>query len=117
MQKTLKFSNLKLYDAFNVGKSVWSIAYENIVVSLKKNKNLLVGSGYVVYQHKKENKISVLLASHNMDEVKRLCNSVLMMKGGTIVDSGTPDNLIAKHGRKNLEDTFLKIARSKNELE
>ena len=57
--------------------------------------------------YKKENKISVLLASHNMDEVKRLCGSVLMMKGGPIVDSGTPDHLIRKHGRKNLEEVFL----------
>ena len=64
--------------------------------------------------YKKEKKISVLLASHNMDEVKRLCNSVLMMKGGTIVDSGTPDNLITKHGRKNLEEVFLELARNKN---
>ena len=46
--------------------------------------------------YKKENKISVLLASHNMDEVKRLCSSVLMMKGGIIVDRGTPDHLIKK---------------------
>ena len=66
--------------------------------------------------YKKEKKISVLLASHNMDEVKRLCNSVLMMKGGAIVDSGTPDNLIAKHGRKNLEEVFLELARNKNEF-
>jgi ABC-2 type transport system ATP-binding protein len=66
--------------------------------------------------YKKENKISVLLASHNMDEVKRLCNSVLMMKRGTIVDSGTPDNLIAKHGRKNLEEVFLELVRNKNEF-
>ena len=66
--------------------------------------------------YKKEKKISVLLASHNMDEVKRLCNSVLMMKDGTIVDSGTPDNLIAKHGRKNLEEVFLELARNKNEF-
>ena len=66
--------------------------------------------------YKKEKKISVLLASHNMDEVKRLCNSILMMKGGTIVDSGTPDNLIAKHGRKNLEEVFLELARNKNEF-
>ncbi|MDC3342428.1 ABC transporter ATP-binding protein [Candidatus Pelagibacter sp.] len=66
--------------------------------------------------YKKEKKISVLLASHNMDEVKRLCNSVLMMKDGTIVDSGTPDNLIAKHGRKNLEEVFLELVRSKNEF-
>jgi ABC-2 type transport system ATP-binding protein len=65
--------------------------------------------------HKKEKKISVLLASHNMDEVKRLCNSVLMMKDGNIVDKGTPDELIEKHGRKNLEEVFLKIARYENE--
>ena len=66
--------------------------------------------------YKKENKISVLLASHNMDEVKRLCSSVLMMKGGTIVDSGTPDHLIRKHGRKNLEEVFLELVRNKNEF-
>ena len=66
--------------------------------------------------YKKEKKISVLLASHNMDEVKRLCNSILMMKGGAIVDSGTPDNLIAKHGRKNLEEVFLELVRNKNEF-
>ena len=66
--------------------------------------------------YKKEKKISVLLASHNMDEVNRLCNSVLMMKDGTIVDSGTPDNLIAKHGRKNLEEVFLELVRNKNEF-
>ena len=50
--------------------------------------------------YKKEKRISVLLASHNMDEVKRLCGSVLMMKDGIIVDSGTPNDLILKHGRK-----------------
>jgi len=65
--------------------------------------------------YKIEKKISVLLASHNMDEVKRLCNSVLMMKDGSIVDKGTPDELIEKHGRKNLEEVFLKIARYENE--
>ena len=66
--------------------------------------------------YKKENKISVLLASHNMDEVKRLCGAVLMMKNGTIVDSGTPDHLIRKHGRKNLEEVFLELVRNKNEF-
>ena len=66
--------------------------------------------------YKKEKKISVLLASHNMDEVKRLCNSVLMMKEGVIVDSGTPDHLITKHGRKNLEEVFLELVRNKNEF-
>jgi len=66
--------------------------------------------------YKKEKKISVLLASHNMDEVKRLCSSVLMMKGGDIIDSGTPDDLIKKHGRKNLEEVFLELVRTKNEF-
>ena len=66
--------------------------------------------------YKKEKKISLLLASHNMDEVKRLCSSVLMMKDGTIVDSGTPDDLIKKHGRKNLEEVFLELVRNKNEF-
>ena len=66
--------------------------------------------------YKKEKKISVLLASHNMDEVKRLCGSVLMMKGGDIIDSGTPDDLIKKHGRTNLEEVFLELVRAKNEF-
>ena len=61
--------------------------------------------------YKKEKKISVLLASHNMDEVKRLCSTVLMMKDGLIVDNGTPHELIKKYGRKNLEEVFLEIAR------
>ena len=61
--------------------------------------------------YKKENKISVLLASHNMNEVKRLCSSVLMMKDGIIVDNGTPNELISKYGRKNLEEVFLEIVR------
>jgi len=65
--------------------------------------------------YKKEKKISVLLASHNMEEVKRLCDSVLMMKDGLIVDRGTPDQLIKKHGRQNLEEVFLEIVRNKNE--
>tara|TARA_B110001452_G_C15184246_1_gene411305 strand:- start:340 stop:1068 length:729 start_codon:yes stop_codon:yes gene_type:complete len=62
--------------------------------------------------YKKEKRISVLLASHNMDEVKRLCDSVLMMKDGIIVDSGTPNELITKYGRKNLEEVFLEIVRN-----
>ena len=62
-------------------------------------------------KYKEEKKISVLLASHNMDEVKRLCNSVMMMKDGNIVDGGTPDDLIEKYGQKNLEEVFLKIVR------
>ena len=66
--------------------------------------------------YKKEKKISVLLASHNMSEVKRLCNFVLMMKDGLIIDSGTPDQLIKKHGRENLEEVFLQLVRNNNEF-
>ena len=62
--------------------------------------------------YKKERKISVLLASHNMEEVKRLCDFILMMKEGLIVDRGTPEDLITKYGRKNLEEVFLEIARN-----
>ena len=65
--------------------------------------------------YKKEKKISILLASHNMSEVKRLCVSVLMMKEGIIIDEGTPDELIKKHGRQNLEEVFLKLTRNNNE--
>ena len=60
---------------------------------------------------REEKKISVLLASHNMDEVKRLCNSVMMMKDGNIVDGGAPEDLIEKYGQKNLEEVFLEIVR------
>ena len=63
--------------------------------------------------YQKENKASILLASHNMSEVERLCSSVLMMNKGSIVDSGKPKQLIKKHGRKNMEEVFLKITRER----
>ena len=72
---------------------------------------------YIEKYKKRNSEITILLASHNMKEVERLCNKVVMMKQGKIVDSGTCEELIKKHGRENLEETFLKIARSKNELE
>jgi ABC-2 type transport system ATP-binding protein len=54
---------------------------------------------------------TILLASHNMSEVERLCYEVLMMKNGEIIDKGKCDDLINKHGRKNLEEVFLKLVR------
>ena len=63
--------------------------------------------------YQKEKKTSILLASHNMSEVERLCSSVLMMNNGTIIDKGSPDELIKKHGRKNMEEVFLKLTREK----
>ena len=69
-----------------------------------------------IEEYKKKNELTILLASHNMKEVERLCDTVIMMKEGKIVDKGTCKELIEKHGRNNLEETFLKIARSKNEV-
>ena len=68
-----------------------------------------------IEQITKEKSMSILLASHNMDEVKRLCGNVLMMKDGLIIDKGTPNELIKKHGKSNLEEVFLKLNKVKNE--
>ena len=62
-------------------------------------------------EYQKERRASILLASHNMSEVERLCSSVLMMNKGSIIDQGTPKELIKKHGRKNMEEVFLKLTR------
>tara|TARA_B100001778_G_scaffold8153_1_gene6608 strand:- start:356 stop:1084 length:729 start_codon:yes stop_codon:yes gene_type:complete len=64
-------------------------------------------------EYQQENKTSILLASHNMAEVERLCSSVLMMNKGSIIDEGSPEELIKKHGRKNMEEVFLKLTREK----
>ena len=69
-----------------------------------------------VQSYKSKNKITILLASHNMAEVERLCDSVIMMKKGKIIDQGTSKEIINRHGRSNLEETFLKIVRSKDEV-
>ena len=59
--------------------------------------------------YKKEKKISILLASHNMNEVTRLCKSILMMKDGIIIDKGNPEELINKHGRRNLAVSYTHL--------
>ena len=64
-------------------------------------------------EYQQEKKTSILLASHNMTEVERLCSSVLMMKKGLIIDQGEPKELIKKHGRRNMEEVFLKLTREK----
>ena len=69
-----------------------------------------------IQDYKSKNKVTILLASHNMSEVERLCDSIVMMRKGKIIDNGTCDELIKKHGRNNLEETFLKLARSKDEF-
>jgi ABC-2 type transport system ATP-binding protein len=55
---------------------------------------------------------TILLASHNMAEVERLCQHVMMMRAGAIVDRGAPSELIARYGRRDLEEVFLDIARA-----
>ena len=69
-----------------------------------------------IADYKSKNEVTILLASHNMSEVERLCDSIIMMRKGKIIDSGTCQELIKKHGRNNLEETFLKLARSRDEF-
>tara|TARA_Y100000590_G_scaffold333770_1_gene379707 strand:- start:365 stop:1096 length:732 start_codon:yes stop_codon:yes gene_type:complete len=69
-----------------------------------------------IQDYSSKNKVTILLASHNMAEVERLCDTIIMMKSGKIIDRGTCKEIIDKHGRNNLEETFLKLARSKDEL-
>lgn len=64
-------------------------------------------------RYRAETRATILLASHNMAEVERLCSMVMMMKAGKIVDRGAPAELIARYGRKTLEEVFLDIARSR----
>jgi ABC-2 type transport system ATP-binding protein len=63
--------------------------------------------------YRAERGATILLASHNMPEVERLCDDVIMMKGGRIVDRGAPQALIDKYGRTTLEDVFLDVARGR----
>ena len=64
--------------------------------------------------YQREKCASILLASHNMAEVERLCSSVLMMNNGIIIDKDSPKKLIKRHGRKNMEEVFLKLTRERS---
>jgi ABC-2 type transport system ATP-binding protein len=68
-------------------------------------------------QYRGQTGATILMASHNMGEVERLCDDVLMMRRGKIVDRGSPDALIARYGRQTLEEVFLDIARGKPRAE
>jgi len=63
--------------------------------------------------YKQRTGATILLASHNMLEVERLCSDVIMMRAGKIVDRGTPTELLARYGQENLEEVFLDIARDR----
>jgi len=68
-------------------------------------------------RYRRDNTATILLASHNMPEVERLCDDVIMMKEGRIVDRGSPSELIARYGRENMEDVFLDVARGRRQGE
>jgi ABC-2 type transport system ATP-binding protein len=66
-------------------------------------------------QYRAESGCTILLASHNMAEVERLCSQVVMLKQGKVVDRGSPDDLLARYGRHDMEDVFLDIARDRRQ--
>ncbi|MDR3493299.1 MAG: ABC transporter ATP-binding protein [Ancalomicrobiaceae bacterium] len=59
--------------------------------------------------------VGILLASHNMPEVERLCDNVIMLKQGRIVDTGSPADLVSRYGRSDMEEVFLDVARGRGE--
>ena len=59
----------------------------------------------------REANATFLIASHNMPEVERMCDAVYMMRGGAIVDSGSPAELLTRYGRDTMEEVFLDVAR------
>ncbi len=65
-------------------------------------------------RYRAESGAAMLLASHNMAEVERLCSHVVMLKGGRAVDTGSPADLLHRYGRDDLEEVFLDIARGRN---
>jgi ABC-2 type transport system ATP-binding protein len=70
-----------------------------------------------IEKYRAERGATILLASHNMGEVERLCDRVIMMKRGEIVDDGSPETLLARYGRENLEEVFLDIARGRRQAQ
>jgi ABC-2 type transport system ATP-binding protein len=67
-------------------------------------------------RYREESGCTILLASHNMAEVERLCSHILMLKQGRIVDRGSPDDLLARYDRQGMEDVFLDIARDRRQV-
>jgi len=68
-------------------------------------------------RYRAETGCAILLASHNMGEVERLCGHVLVLKQGRVVDQGSPADLLARYGRDDLEEVFLDIARDRQRVE
>ncbi len=68
-----------------------------------------------IEQYQAERSTTILLASHNMAEVERLCRHVMMMRSGRVVDAGSPDDLLTRYGREDLEQVFLDVVRTPDE--
>jgi len=66
-------------------------------------------------RYRGETGCTILLASHNMAEVERLCSDVVMLKRGAVVDRGSPDALLTRYGREDMEDVFLDIVRNRRQ--
>ena len=64
-------------------------------------------------QYQQRTGASILLASHNMTEVERMCSDVIMLRAGKVVDTGSPDALLARYGRTSMEEVFIDIARDR----
>jgi ABC-2 type transport system ATP-binding protein len=64
--------------------------------------------------YRKRTGTTILLASHNMSEVERLCDDVIMLRAGKLVDRGTPAQLLTRYGRQNMEEVFIDIARQRH---
>jgi ABC-2 type transport system ATP-binding protein len=64
--------------------------------------------------YQRASRCTMLLASHNMGEVERMCDDVIMLRAGTVVDQGSPESLVARYGRADMEEVFLDIARGAN---
>jgi ABC-2 type transport system ATP-binding protein len=67
--------------------------------------------------YRSERGATILLASHNMNEVERLCERVIIMKKGRIEDDGTPASLLERYGRLTLEEVFLDVARGRPHMQ
>ncbi|MEE4376555.1 MAG: ABC transporter ATP-binding protein [Candidatus Competibacteraceae bacterium] len=65
----------------------------------------------ILKDYQRRSGATLLLASHNMSEVERLCDQVIMLRAGHIVDTGAPHELIRRYGRQDMEEVFLDIAR------
>lgn len=67
-------------------------------------------------RYQRSRNATMLLASHNMREVERMCDWVLMMREGKILDCGEPEHLVSRYGREDMEQVFLDIARRREQV-